>query len=162
MDVAERSRFNRVDVVTNKSDVLKYYTKFYNEKLEKHPNDKETLKIKGRLKLATALLTDKEFTFDGPEEIADADITQTGVTNSRSLKKCLDSCDGTKDSFLRKWNGHCNPTKKPTIQRILNDYEDVTEYVDNDDKANDVLKQDSESNVFAKKQSNWDKISSLL
>ena len=54
----------------------------------------------------------------------------------------LDYCDGTKDDFLDVWNHYCNPKKKRIIEDILGDYVDI------EDKANDAIKDDSQSSVF--------------
>lgn len=54
-------------------------------------------------------------------------------------------CDGTKDDFLDLWSSMVNPLKKSTVEGILANYVDV------DDKANDALKTETDSQVFKKK-----------
>ncbi len=158
LDPAEASRFRNVNLTADNLYILKYLEKIYTkaaEKARKAGDAKEALENEGRKKLAQTLLNSKRFTFDDTDDIAkgrDKLDYQYHPLNYRSLNMLLDICDGTKDDFLDLWNDMCNPLKKTTVEGILADYVDV------DDKANDVLKGDTESDVFKKKSSPLDKL----
>ena len=64
----------------------------------------------------------------------------------------LDFSDGTKKDFLDIWSHYCNYKKKGIVETILSDYVDV------EDKANDAIKDGSESDVFAKSKTNREKL----
>ena len=61
----------------------------------------------------------------------------------RITLRILENSNGTKDDVIREWNNYCSYEKKDMIEDILRDYKDI------DDKANDAIKDDSESEVFA-------------
>ena len=69
-----------------------------------------------------------------------------------NIKKLLDETDGTKKDFLDNWSDYCNYKKKSVVETILSDYVDVQ------DKANDVLSGGTQSSVFGKNLSNLDKL----
>lgn len=156
LDPAEASRFRNVSLTADNKYILKYLEKIYTEAAEKARKDgdsEEALENEGRKKLAQTLLNSKKFTFDDSQDISmgrDKLDYQYHPLNYRSLNMLLDTCDGTKEDFLDLWNDMCNPLKKSTVEGILANYVDV------DDKANDALKADTDSEVFKKKKSPLD------
>ena len=74
---------------------------------------------------------------------------------TRSLKKLLDDCNGTKKDFIDLWSEYCNYKKKNMIVDILSDFVDVK------DKANDALKTETKSTVFNRTLSNREKLRNL-
>lgn len=156
LDPAELSRFRNISLTADNKYILKYLEKIYTEAAEKARKDgdnEEALENEGRKKLAQTLLNSKKFTFDDSQDISmgrDKLDYQYHPLNYRSLNMLLDTCDGTKEDFLDLWNDMCNPLKKSTVEGILANYVDV------DDKANDALKADTDSEVFKKKKSPLD------
>ena len=156
LDPAEASRFRNVSLTADNKYILKYLEKIYTEaaeKARKSGDSEEALENEGRKKLAQTLLNSKKFTFDDSQDISmgrDKLDYQYHPLNYRSLNMLLDTCDGTKEDFLDLWNDMCNPLKKSTVEGILANYVDV------DDKANDALKADTDSEVFKKKKSPLD------
>lgn len=156
LDPAEASRFRNVSLTADNKYILKYLEKIYTEAAEKARKDgdnEEALENEGRKKLAQTLLNSKKFTFDDSQDISigrDKLDYQYHPLNYRSLNMLLDACDGTKEDFLDLWNDMCNPLKKSIVEGILANYVDV------DDKANDALKADTDSEVFKKKKSPLD------
>lgn len=156
LDPAELSRFRNISLTADNKYILKYLEKIYTEAAEKARKDgdnEEALENEGRKKLAQTLLNSKKFTFDDSQDISmgrDKLDYQYHPLNYRSLNMLLDACDGTKEDFLDLWNDYCNPLKKSTVEGILANYVDV------DDKANDALKADTDSEVFKKKKSPLD------
>ena len=156
LDPAELSRFRNINLTADNKYILKYLEKIYTEaaeKARKNGDDEEALENEGRKKLAQTLLNSKKFTFDDSQDISmgrDKLDYQYHPLNYRSLNMLLDTCDGTKEDFLDLWNDMCNPLKKSTVEGILANYVDV------DDKANDALKADTDSEVFKKKKSPLD------
>ena len=157
MDPAHVGRFYTIDVVPNALDTLGYLEHHYNKELSATKDPEEQKEIQGRLNLAKALLSNKSFEFDNAEEVSAAAESESASLSPRTFTKALEFCDGTKEDFLFYWNGNCNPTKKSMVERILANYEDV------DDKANDAIKGDTESDVFKQKPASmWDKIQGSL
>lgn len=153
----EKSRFRTIFVSPEVAMQLNYLKNFYQKRADSAPNEAIRLKNEGRKALAIALLTHPDFSFDtatdGDE--AEGDIMYTPL-NYRSLKKALDSSDGTKESLLKRWSQFANYKKKPTIERILRNYVDV------DDKATQALKGGTESEVFAKKKNVVDRLKEII
>lgn len=137
LDIAELNRFRQVHVTPDKLSTLNYLTKFYNKQMEEDMAEEDMESYKennGRLQLATTILGNREFEFDDGEDIEAAAEAGHGILSPRSLTRCLEMSDGTKDEFLDIWSSMCNPNKKGMIERILSNYQDV------DDKANSVFK----------------------
>lgn len=161
LDLAELSRFYNVSVPPEKGSLLVWTNKQLDAELEdaKAEKDEEWVKeVLGKKGIANTLLKSKEFVFDTPEDMDKSRESGNGLPlMNRTFTFLLNSCDGTKQDFLDKWNNYCNSNKKTSVERILKDYKDVN------DKANDALKgHDSESSVFKKEHSNYDKITDLL
>ena len=118
--------------------------------------------LRGRLKLAETILGSSKFRFDNKDDIRRThEDEEEGrgnglILTNRTFTKALGSCDGTKQDFLDNWNRNCNSNKKQMIETILANYKDV------DDKANDALKQDTESNVFGTKKDAVSTVKSFL
>lgn len=146
MDPAEVSRFYSLNMQPDPVEHLKYLRGFYNKRIATSKGDvDEQLEYKRKLGIAEKVLSDPRFTYDNGQDIENnMDNPSYRPLNYRSFKQALDFSDGTKEDFLDVWNHYCNPKKKNTIDAILADYVDI------DDKANDAIKDDSESDVFKK------------
>lgn len=146
MDPAEVSRFYSLNMQPDPVEHLKYLRGFYNKRIATSKGDAdEQLEYKRKLGIAEKVLSDPRFTYDNGQDIENnMDNPSYRPLNYRSFKQALDFSDGTKEDFLDVWNHYCNPKKKNTIDAILADYVDI------DDKANDAIKDDSESDVFKK------------
>ena len=158
MDMAERSRFAKKYLDSDAKATLQYLTNRYTNAIENARSEEEKLEDEGRLKLAKTLLTSADFTFDTAvdiDKISETDDFES-LLSARTLTMTLNDCDGTKEDFLREWDNNINRAKKPMAERILKNYVDV------DDKANDALKRETESDVFKKEDSNLDKIKNVL
>ena len=155
LDPAEMSRFYSMTIQMDPGEQLDYLRKFYKDKIKNAVDDEDRLENEGRLKLAETILKDKDFYYDTSEEVQDNfDNSSYKPLNYRSFKMALDFSNGTKEDFLDIWNHYCNYKKKSTIENILSDYVDV------EDKANDAIKDGSESDVFAKSKTNAEKLKS--
>ena len=145
MDPAELSRFYTVNMQPDPMEHLKYLENYYASRVASTEDEEERKEYQGRGRLAQTILSNPRFTYDGPVDIEENhDNPSYKPLNYRSFKMALDFSDGTKDDFLDVWNHYCNPKKKKVIEDILSDYVDI------DDKANDAIKDDSESDVFSK------------
>lgn len=149
MNFAEMSRFRKIEVAPDASAHLRYLRGYYTDKINNAKTEDRKLKHQGRLALAEKILTNPQFSYDTALDMEehDGDIAYNPI-NYRSFKRALDASDGTKKGLLNVWNEFCNYDKKHTIEGILEDYVDVN------DKANDALKHDTASDVFAPKKSN--------
>lgn len=156
LDDAELGRMRRVYVKNDTLNYLKYIEHEYEKDIAASTDPEEKKIYQGQLGIAKKLLSDPRFTFDDKVDIEkshEAEENNKGnglVLNNRSFTNCLYNSDGTKADFLALWDDYCNSLKKRTVEEILKDYKDV------DDKANDALKQGSESSVFKSKQSKID------
>lgn len=157
MDMAELTRFRAIDVNPDPDHLLKYLTKELQNAVDKASTPERKARNEGRLNLAKALLTSREFKFDDRRDIEQTKETGNGIAlNYRTLTNLLKGCNGTKEDLLNKWNQYTNSLKFKMAERILSNYKDV------DDKANDALKRGTESDVFKKQTSNYDKIKGVL
>ena len=154
MDMAERTRFRNIDVIPEPKTLLKHLEATYQEQADKLSRPTSKKAALGKKALAQALLGSKDFQFDSSEDIEKTQQEGNGLAlNYRTFKNALDNSDGTKEGFLKIWNEYTNNLKLPMVKRILANYKDV------DDKANDALKQGTESPVFQKKLSVFDQLS---
>ena len=154
LDSAELERFKYVTVQADPQAVLRYFRKKYtaliNEATEE--GDEEEVKmLKGRLALAEALLSNRKFKFNSHEDRVKAG-KQGKFLSPRSLEDALNDSDGTKDDLIDNWDYNCGHSTKNMIEDILRDYKDI------DDKANDALKDGTESSVFDETETPWDTI----
>ena len=157
MDMAERTRFRNIDVVPNPLHLLSHLEREFTDAANRASNDARKQRALGRLNLAKALLTSKDFEFDTSADISRSKEEGNGLAlNYRTFTNLLQGSDGTKDDFLAKWNEYANNLKKPMVTRILKNYTDI------DDKANAALKRGSKSKVFSQEKSNWEKIADIL
>ncbi len=166
LDNPMRSRFRTVDVESDKNQMLKYFTFRFNKDMKQMEEAGKTNRIPaiaGRLAIATKLLKDPRFEFDGDEEEDEAQFNGYPVLNPRSLTNLLMASQGKKEKFINMWSGFCNPRMQNLIEDILEDYVDV------DDKANSVFSNDPELNPFAaakearkKEQNIYDQIGNLF
>ena len=145
LDDAEVSRFMTLEITPNKADNLRYLTKEYTRKINALPEESpKRAAYEGMLNLATKLLTDPSFRFDGPKDVSDGKRRygqQFKPLNYRSLEMALQGSQGNKEKLIQRWNMFANPSKKGMIETILADYEDV------DDKANSPFKKRAKSDA---------------
>lgn len=153
LGTAMRNRFAAIETPGNPMATLKYLRRYYGDLIEIEDDEEMLKELKGKLAMAEAILTSPKFTFDTAiDEDNHLDDESYQSLSPRSLTDALENSDGTKAGLLRTWNKYCNYEKKPVIEDILHDYRDI------DDKANDALKNDSESSVFKKDDSNMAKL----
>lgn len=138
LDAAEESRFMTVYVDSDPLATLSYLKNKYGNR--NAPGDE------GRLGLAETLLSSPKFSFSTAEEEAKSMTSgNRKPLSARTLTRLLNACDGTKADFLNLWDSFCDSSKKTMVEIILERYKD------NQDKANDLLKnRESESEVFSK------------
>ena len=153
LDPAELSRFYSMNIDMNPTEHLAYLKKEYSKEIAKEDDAEAKLELEGRLAIAEKLLSDPDFYYDTSAEVQDNyDDNSYRPLNYRSLKMALDFSDGTKKDFLDIWSHYCNYKKKGIVETILSDYVDVK------DKANDAIKDGSESDVFARSKTNREKL----
>lgn len=159
----EPSEVSRYRILRRGGDPLKhlaYLTTYYNSIIDSEgASEQKKDEARKTLKLASKILKDPDFSYttDAEEEDHQEEI-QAGYyipLNYRSLHSVLNASRGSKDKLLRIWDQFVAPDKKGMIEQILSDYVDV------DDKANDVLKDETESDVFKTRKSNIDKLKSF-
>jgi hypothetical protein len=156
MDPAELTRFRTHTIQGNPIEHLNFLRKFYTNEIKHAESAAEKLEFEGKLKLAETILTSPKFSYDSSIDIEEhMDDQSYRPLNYRSFKLALDNCDGTKADLLDIWNAYCNYDKKHKIDDILHDYQDV------EDKANDALKNDTESQVFAKSNGHREKLRAM-
>lgn len=146
LDQAERERFYELAVKPKKLQYLKYLMGKYDEEYERAKeagSERLMKKVEGKRALAQTILMYDKFHFDGEKEAEDALMNHTSTLSPRSFSKVLELSKGRKDLLLKYWKGQCGDSMLDLLPIILKDYKDV------DDKANDALKQDTESSVFA-------------
>lgn len=160
---AEHDRFRHLRIVSDKLHWLSYVKSRLGElkaAYAKAGDRAGVLEQERKLALISTIVKDSKFDFDTSDDIRKARENEGWnklSLNNRNLTKLLDACDGTKDDFLDLWNDFCNNLRKPLIDRILRNYEDLQ------DKANDALAGGTESNIFNKaKKSSVDKIKDYL
>lgn len=160
LDVAELSRFQRLDVEGDPLALLKYLTKVYEQEIEESKqdgDDEDVIEGEGKLKLVNTILKNPEFAYDDDEEEFEQRENQLPVLNPRSFQNVIEASRGKKDILLAKWSSYCNPSKKVMIENILSDYTDV------EDKANDALNRYAkDKGIKGLKSSDWDTISLSL
>lgn len=151
LDAAELSRFKQMTVSQNPIQYRNYIIKELKKKLADAYDEEEAQELTRKINLADKLLSSREFKFDGPEEVMEAQSLSLPALNYRSLTNLLMDCDGTKKDFLDQWDTDVNPAKHEMAERIL------ANYTDKDDKANSVFKGDDRP-AFMRGPSIWDKI----
>lgn len=157
LDMAEMTRFRQIDVKPDPENLLNYLTKTFTQAAETASTPERKERHEGRLALAKALLTNREFEFDNRADIEKVKEEGNGLAlNARTLTNLLKGCNGTKEDFLNKWNQYTNSLKFKMAERILSNYQDKN------DKANDALKKGTDSEVFKKKDSVLDNINKVL
>lgn len=157
LDIAEKSRFMRKEVVADKANLKNYLTRHYDNEIAKNQDDPEYIKeLMGKKKLAETILSSKEIQFDDKKDLEQLHQYDSPF-NPRSFTRLLEYSDGTKDDLIDNWDDFCNPAKKEKVKLILANYADV------DDKATQVLQNhETESEVFGKSTSLADKMLNKL
>lgn len=166
LDMAEKTRLYRVKHELSRNELANHLSKQLSDKLAlvkdlakqlgTARSERQEKQLQGRLNLAKAILSDKQFSFDTPADTAQADEADEATLNARTLKAALDYSDGTKDDFLNTLPGFINPKKVSMIKAILQDYTDI------DDKANSALKRGTASKIFNAPESDFEKIMKVL
>lgn len=161
LDAAELDRFELFHRNVKNSEVLKFLIKDITADLEADVRDGDeeaAQEDRGRIEIAKTLLSSPDFYFDTTEEMDDlySDNPSNKYLSPRSFANLLKNSNGTKDDVLKKWTRFCNHSKKNTAETILKNYVDI------DDKANSALKQETESDVFAKKDTPGVRLRQLL
>lgn len=159
MDDAERSRFRTVEVAFDPLNLNQFLAKRFDKLAADPDNDaEETLEYKRKKAIADKLLTSKKFSFDSPDDM-DKGRDQFGENykplNYRSFTLLLDNSDGTKEDILELWPDFVNKGKKRMAEDIL------ANYVDIQDKANAALARGTESDIFTKQKTAWDKLQDM-
>lgn len=157
LDDAEISRFSTEYIYSDPKNTLNHFLKVFKADAEDAVDDDEKQEAVRKAALSQTLLGNPSFKFDDQQSIEQSKEQGNGlILTARTLMNLMQECDGTKGDFLARWNKHCSSLKKKMAQAILADYEDVNldDFTDNDDKANDVLKKDSDSEVFKKSKTN--------
>lgn len=157
LDQAEKSRFIRKFVEADPKATAKYLINKYQKQLDnpKIP-DKFIPIIKGRQALADKILNSNKFSFDTYEDMRDSKESGNGlILMPRTFELVLNSCNGTKEDFLNKWNESANSNRKAEIEDIL------ANYVDKVDKANSVFNRGTTSDMLGSKQSAFSKLRDL-
>ena len=159
LDSAERSRFRRIYVQADPKSTLRFLEKTYSEDARFWKKEQDLDEFKraiGRLELARKLLGSKLFTFDTAETAKNATDKDPDASplSPRTLTAALNSCDGTKSSFIDRFVSFANADKLPMIKTILSDYQDINldDYDDIEDKANSALKFKPKKKKVAKKE----------
>lgn len=148
LDDAEVSRFR---VMYMQADPKSTGNFLYNKNLsiakeaEAKGNMRKANKYYGRAELAKKILFSPKFSFDNISDIRDSKENGNGLQlNPRTFEMAINACDGTKKDFLDGWDEVANDLRKPEIEEIL------STYTDKFDKANQVFKNGSSSEFFAK------------
>lgn len=163
LDSAEMTRFSHIDVVPILKSFKSHLMKDLKAELESIGDDEDfadlALETKGKMKLAEAILSSKLFKFDDTEQ-RDKDWDTPGYNkiplDYRSFEQAIMNSDGTKEGLLAVWKENSNNLRYEMIEDILEDYQDV------DDKANSVLKDGTDSELFGKSASNWDTLKGII
>ena len=149
MDRAEWGRFETEYMTVSKIQTLKHLDAAYAEMVEaaiEAGDADQAIEYQGRRALARELLTSRQFQFTPPaEEEEMSDDSRFRPTTPRHLEIALNASDGTKDDLLRVWSKSCDYRQKKTIEDILKNYVDI------EDKANQVFNTATKSSVIGNK-----------
>lgn len=152
LDVAENTRFFQMDVVANPLITLDYLIDGLDKEIQIEKDPTELKQLKGRKALALAILKNENFAFDFSEEIkTNMQNGDKKALNPRTFADLLGFCDGTKEDFL-KWAPTIIPANKVSLLKTI-----LSDYKDTEDKATDALKGGTDSTVFKKKDSLYNK-----
>ena len=138
---AEKQKFERYTVECDKEEHLHYLTDAYGSYIEsatEDGNEELVKKFKGRIALANRILRDERFVYTTSEELKEEyekakkqgrkPYIKHGWTTYASFNTVLSASDGSKRSFLKKWDScFVDSEQKPIIEEILRDYKDVTD-----------------------------------
>lgn len=163
LDSAEMTRFSHIDVVPIIKSFKSHILKELKGELDAIGDDEDfadlILETKGKIKLAETILNSDEFRFDDTKQ-RDDDWSTPGYNkiplDYRSFEQAIMNSDGTKEGLLAVWKQNSNNLRYDMIEDILENYVDV------DDKANDVLKGGADSEIFKKHESNWDLVNNVM
>ena len=143
LGTAMQRRFKNIHITANPMETLRWMRRYYGNLIQAEDDPQMLKELKGKLAIAEKVLSDPRFSYDTTkDEDAHADDTYWNATSPATFTDLLENSDGTKEDVLREWNNYCSYEKKDMIEDILGDYKDI------DDKANDAIADDSESEVF--------------
>lgn len=153
LDDAEIGRMFVVYVKADKAVTLDYIKAELQRFIGSNPTEEDKLIFEKQMRLATKIIMDPRFFFDNQDDInASKDPDKGGnglVTSPRNFVRLLKMSEGDKEFFINNWSNTCGSLKQQTIKEILKDYKDT------DDKANQALKQGTDSAVFANKKDRY-------
>lgn len=163
LDSAEMTRFSHIDVVPIIKSFKSHILKELKGELDAIGDDEDfadlILETKGKIKLAETILNSDEFRFDDTKQ-RDDDWSTPGYNkiplDYRSFEQAIMNSDGTKEGLLAVWKQNSNNLRYDMIEDILENYVDV------DDKANDALKGGTDSDIFKKRETNWDLVNNVM
>lgn len=163
LDSAEMTRFSHIDVVPLIKSFKSHLLKELKSELDAIGDDEDfadlVLETKGKIKLAETILNSDEFKFDDTKQ-RDDDWSTPGYNkiplDYRSFEQAIMNSDGTKEGLLAVWKQNSNNLRYDMIEDILENYVDV------DDKANDALKGGTDSDIFKKRETNWDIVKNVI
>lgn len=163
LDSAEMTRFSHIDVVPIIKSFKSHILKELKSELDAIGDDEDfadlVLETKGKIKLAETILNSDEFRFDDTKQ-RDDDWSTPGYNkiplDYRSFEQAIMNSDGTKEGLLAVWKQNSNNLRYDMIEDILENYVDV------DDKANDALKGGTDSDIFKKRETNWDIVKNVI
>lgn len=151
LDDAELGRVRKIMVEGDKMNTLGYIRHEWGRAISRASDESEKRELEGQLRLAETIISNKDFTFNDQAEIDKSHLDYEDgrgnglITNPRTFTNLLTYCNGTKEDFINLWEDYCNAVDLPTIKAILANYKDI------DDKANDALKNDTDSTVLKTK-----------
>ena len=146
LDDAEYDRFTEVPVIANKRSLLKYLTAEFDKDIAACKDEEDLKVLKGQKQLVVTLLSHRDFVFDTmADKEKQKEAAQRKSLSPRSFEAAINNCDGTKADLLHVWVSACGASSKSMVERILANYKDI------DDKANDALEFESESEIFNSK-----------
>ena len=160
LDDAEFSRFETHYMEAEPKPTAAYLKKKLEKQIEvaKEAGDAQWVnELERKIALSDKILNHPKFSFDNFQDIIDSKNDGNGlILTPRTFELCLMSSDGTKASFLKKWNTICNSERYDDIEAIL------ANYVDKADKANSVFDTPSDSEIVNKATNAYSKFQELL
>lgn len=119
-------------------------------------DEDEILAIKRRKALGDFILSHEDFSFDDYKDAIESRLHGNHrLMMPRGIEQALELSDGTKESFLKAAKKTLNSTRQQELEDILGNY------VDKEDKANDVFKKIKTQSTYLNNQGVQDKLNKL-
>lgn len=144
LDDAEQNRFWVVTALAIPENVREHLVPKFNKLADQASNPTKEVAYRGMASLADKLLSDSGFRFEKDDADDDAYGRARLYLTPRSLENALMGSLGKKDKFLKVYPKICGDRTLPMVETILADYEDI------DDKANQALDADTDSELLNK------------